>query len=67
MKQYNSYREQYLAEISPNAMPLYCLMGDETLYGEFNGDTEAVYKYCIDNKKTWEDVLNFKFDPNSLY
>lgn len=49
------------------AIPMMELMGDEILWGKFKGSQDAVYEYCIEHRKTWEEVLNFKFDPNAMY
>lgn len=61
------YAKEYKERISKELIPLYCVMGDEVLYGKFHGDTEEVYKYCLEHNVKWEEVLNFKFNPDVLY
>ena len=48
------------------AIPLYEIMGNKKFY-EFNQDTEAVYAYCLEEYKTWEEVLGYEYDPNVMY
>ena len=59
--------DKYIEEISPEPIALYEVMGNEIFDNEFNGDPEQLYKYCVENKKTWREVLNFKFDESLLY
>ena len=61
------YAKEYKERISKELIPLMCVMGNDVLYGKFHGDTEEVYKYCLEHNVKWEEVLNFKFDPNALY
>ena len=57
------------AKIYPNAeaIPLMELMGNKTLREKFNDNPDAVYDYCLDVHKTWEDVLGYTYDPNAIY
>ena len=61
------YAKEYTEKIFPNLSPLDHVQGNEVLYGKFNGDTEAVYKYCLEQNKRWEEVLGYKEDPFVLY
>lgn len=60
------YAEEYKQKISEELIPLYQVMGNEK-FAEFDFNPNAVYKYCIDNNKRWEEVLDYKPDPNVLY
>ena len=61
------YAKEYTEKIFPTLIPLYQVQGNKVLYGKFKGDTEAVYKYCRENNKRWEEVLGYKEDPYALY
>ena len=50
-----------------DVIPLYEIMGNEIFEKKFHCDTEAVYYYCLENNKTWQEVLDFKYEPNVLY
>ena len=43
------------------------IMGNEILAKKFDNDIYRVYEYCIDNKKTWEEVLEYKEEEGVLY
>ena len=56
-------------KVFPNAepIPMMELMGNSILVEKFYGNPDAVYDYCIENHKTWEDVLGYKYDPDVIY
>lgn len=59
--------EEYHRVIGGDYIPMMMLMGNEIFYNEFNYDMIALYIYCIQHKKKWEDVLQFKYDNTVLY
>lgn len=59
--------EEYHRVIGGDYIPMMMLMGNEFFYNEFNYDMIALYIYCIQHKKKWEDVLKFKYDNTVLY
>lgn len=61
-----SLLEQYKDKFG-DPIPLYEIMGNEIFVNKFYGNTDAVYDYCLQHNKTWEEVLGFKFDENVLY
>lgn len=66
VKSYNSYFEEYVDKIG-EPIPLMQIMGNEVYCNKFDQDPELVYKYCLENNKKWEEVLNYTFDPEALY
>lgn len=61
------YAKEYKEKISKELIPLYNVMGNDVLYGQFNGNPEEVYKYCLEHNKRWEEVLGYKEDPEAIY
>ena len=61
------FREYKKVYPKAEAIPMMELMGNEKLFGEFHGEPDAVYDYCLENHKTWEEVLGYKYDPNVMY
>ena len=53
------WEEKYREEIG-ELIPRYEVMGNEIFAEEFNYSTEAVYKYCIEHGKTWQEALQAK-------
>ena len=66
MKKYKTYLEEYVDKIG-DPIPLMQIMGNEIFCDKFNQEPELVYKYCLENKKTWEEVLDYTFDPDAIY
>lgn len=62
----NMYKE-YLEKTGGAPIPLYEIMGNKNFDEKFNRDVNQVYEYCIENNTTWEEALDFKFDPNVYY
>ena len=46
---------------------LFCVMGNKRFLEDFQGEPELVYAYCLEHNKTWEEVLNFKYDESKDY
>lgn len=40
-------------------IPLYEVMGNKILSEQFDNNPYEVYRYCIKNRKTWQEVLDF--------
>lgn len=62
-----SYLEQYKKMFPDRDL---CYLGDvegNRVIEEFNYSLERLYKYCVEHRKTWEEVLDFKYDPNAIY
>ena len=56
-------------KIHGDAMPLMELMGNSVINGEFKGDIECIYMYCLINNKTWQEVVGYtpSDDDNIVY
>lgn len=61
-----SLLEQYKAKFG-DPIPLYEIMGNEIFINKFYGIPDAVYDYCLQHNKTWEEVLGFKPQEDVLY
>jgi len=61
-----TYSEKYL-ERHDNLIPLYQVMGNDVLYNRFHGNTEEVYKYCLEHNTRWESVLRYEYNPDVIY
>ena len=59
-------REEYMKRIG-EPIALYCIMGNKRFSEEFHDEPALVYEYCLEHNKTWEEVLDFKEDPNKDY
>ena len=66
MKKYKTYFEEYVDKIGA-PIPLMQIMGDEIFCDKFNQEPELVYKYCLENNKTWDEVLDYTFAPDAIY
>jgi hypothetical protein len=62
----DKYLKMYVAKYD-DAIPLMEVMGNAILREEFYGCTEAVYAYCLEHNKTWQEVLQHKDNPNVMY
>lgn len=62
----NSLLEQYKAKIG-SPIPLFEVMGNQILQEKFYNTPEAVYAYCLEHNKTWEEVLEFKYEEGVRY
>lgn len=58
--------EQYIEKIG-DPIPLFEVMGNEVLREKFYGTPDAVYAYCLEHNKTWEEVLGFKYEEGVMY
>lgn len=59
--------EMYRKYISNEPIALMQIQGNEIFEKEFDNSTVQLYLYCIENGKTWQEVLKFKFDPDVTY
>jgi hypothetical protein len=59
-------REEYMKRLG-DPIAYYCVMGNEILREKFNNCEYFVYEYCLKHNKTWEEVLNFKYDETVDY
>lgn len=48
-------------------IPLYEVMGNKIFVEKFDGEDYKVYRYCLDHNKTWQEVLEFKYNENVKY
>ena len=63
----DTFKEYLKIYPDAEAIPMMELMGNQILLEKFNNNPDAVYDYCLDVHKTWEEVLGYKFDPNVMY
>lgn len=59
-------REEYMKRLG-DPIPFYETKGNQVLKEKFNGSFYRVYQYCLEHNKTWEEVLNFKYDETVFY
>jgi hypothetical protein len=56
----------YIEKIG-DPIPLYEIMGNQIFEEKFHNDASAVYAYCLENNKTWEEVLDHHYDEDVMY
>lgn len=50
-----------------DAIPMPIAYGTNIFANKFYSDMGVLYIYCIQNKKTWKEALNFEYKPGVLY
>ncbi len=59
--------EKYKKMFPKNELcPISDISGNKFLE-DIDYNVEMLYEYCVEHRKTWEEVLNFKYDPNAIY
>lgn len=58
---------QYCNTDGKGLIPTYMVMGNEQIYDYFNGDLNELYKYCIDKRTNWADVIDYEVDETAIY
>jgi hypothetical protein len=59
--------EQYMEKTGRDPIPLFEVMGNSILQEKFYNCPDAVYAYCLEHNKTWEEVLDFKYEEGVMY
>ena len=62
----DGWREEYMKKFG-DPIARYCVMGSQIFREKFNDNDTLLYKYCLEHNKTWEEVLNFKYDETVDY
>lgn len=55
----NAIEKEYKEKTGGDLIPLYMVMGNSIFAEKFGQSTIALYSYCIDHGKTWEEVLEW--------
>lgn len=63
----NGIEKDYVEIIGGDLVPLYMVMGNSIFAEKFGQSTIALYSYCIEHNKTWEDVLEWEETPGVEY
>ena len=53
----NGIEKEYKEKTGGDLIPLYMVMGNSIFAEKFGQSTIALYSYCIEHNKTWEEVL----------
>lgn len=63
----NGIEKDYVEIIGGDLVPLYMVMGNSIFAEKFRQSTIALYSYCIEHNKTWEEVLEWEEIPGVEY
>lgn len=55
----NAIEKEYKEKTGGDLIPLYMVMGNSIFAEKFGQSTIALYSYCIEHGKTWEEVLEW--------
>lgn len=55
----NAIAKEYKEKTGGDLIPLYMVMGNSIFAEKFGQSTIALYSYCIEHGKTWEEVLEW--------
>lgn len=55
----NAIAKEYKEKTGGDLIPLYMVMGNSIFAEKFGQSTIALYSYCIEHNKTWEEVLEW--------
>ena len=63
----NAIAKEYKEKTGGDLIPLYMVMGNSIFAEKFGQSTIALYSYCIEHNKTWEEVLEWEEIPGVEY
>ena len=63
----NAIAKEYKEKTGGDLIPLYMVMGNSIFAEKFGQSTIALYYYCIEHNKTWEEVLEWEEIPSVEY
>lgn len=63
----NGIEKEYKEKTGGDLIPLYMVMGNSIFAEKFEQSTIALYSYCIEHNKTWEEVLEWEEIPGVEY
>ena len=62
----DKWLKEYIEKIG-EPIPFYEIMGNQIFAEKFHNNDSAVYAYCLEHNKTWEEVLEHEDNPNVMY